>query len=191
MKISLARNWWSLIIRGAVAIIVGLVTFAWPAITFGAMVLLFGAYAFVDGIFALIGAFRAIRSNDRWGVLVFEGTAGIVTAAITVFWPAITALALVYIIAAWAFVTGALEIYAAIRLREYISGELLLVLGGIVSIIFGVVAVVLPVAGALAIALVFGVYAVMFGVILVALGLRLRGWMKATDAGAGMPVPAH
>ena len=191
MTISLARNWWSLVIRGVVAILVGIIAFAWPAITFGAVVLLFGAYAFVDGIFALIGAFRAVRAHERWGALVLEGIAGLVTAAVTIFWPGITALALVFIVAFWALVTGVLEISAAIRLREHVAGELLLALSGIASIIFGVIAALLPVLGALAIALIFGIYAVVFGVLLIALGFRLRSWTRTTHAGAGMPLPAH
>lgn len=191
MTIALAKNWWSLVIRGLVAIVLGIITFAWPAITLGALVILFGAYAFVDGIFSLIGAFRAVRSHERWGALVFEGIAGIVAAAVTVLWPAITALALVYIIAAWALVTGCLEIAAAVRLREYISGEWLLVLSGIASIIFGVVAILLPLVGALAIALIVGIYAVIFGTLLIALGFRLRSWTRTMHAGTSMPLPAH
>jgi uncharacterized membrane protein HdeD (DUF308 family) len=73
MPIVLARNWWSLVIRGSIAILVGIITFAWPGITLGALVLLFGAYALLDGIFSLIGAWRASRAHERWGVLVFEG----------------------------------------------------------------------------------------------------------------------
>jgi uncharacterized membrane protein HdeD (DUF308 family) len=191
MTISLAKNWWSLVIRGVVAIVLGIVTFAWPGITLGALVLLFGAYALLDGIFSLIGAWRAVRSHERWGALVFEGVAGIVAAAVTVLWPAITALALVYIIAAWALVTGSLEITAAVRLREYISGEWLRVLGGIASILFGIVAILLPMIGALAIALVIGIYAFVFGVILIALGFRLRSWTRTEHAGTRMPLPAH
>jgi uncharacterized membrane protein HdeD (DUF308 family) len=191
MTISLARNWWALVIRGLVAIVLGLVTLAWPGITIGALVLLFGVYAFVDGIFSLVGAIRAIRSHERWGALVFEGIAGIAAAAITVLWPAITALALVYIIAAWALITGGMEIAAAVRLRQYISGEWLLALGGVASIIFGLVAIILPLVGALAIALIIGVYAIVFGAILIALGMRLRSWTRTPHPGAEMPLPAH
>ena len=192
MPVVLARNWWSLVIRGVIAIVVGVVTFVWPAITFGALVLLFGAYALLDGIFSLIGAWRASRTHERWGALVFEGVAGIGAAAVTVLWPAITALALVFVIAAWALVTGVLEIAAAVRLRRHITGEWLLILGGIASILFGLLAAVLPLAGALAIALWVGVYAFIFGIVLISLGVKLRSWNRRNiRAGAGMPLPAH
>lgn len=188
MTFSLAKNWWSLVIRGLIAILLGIITFAWPGITLGALVVVFGAYALLDGIFSLIGAWRAVRSQERWGVLVLEGIAGIITAAVTAFWPAITALALVYIIAAWALVTGCLEIAAAVRLRHYVSGEVLLVLSGIASILFGIFAILVPIVGALAIALVIGAYAFVFGVLLIGLGFRLRSWMHA---GTALPLTAH
>lgn len=191
MGIVLARNWWSLVIRGLVAIIVGIVTFVWPGITLGALVLLFGAYSLLDGIFSLVGAYRASRAHERWGALVFEGLFGIAASAVTVLWPAITALALVYIIAAWALVTGSLEIAAAVKLRKVISGEWLLGLGGVASIVFGILAVILPLAGALAIALGVGIYALVFGVILIGLGFRLRSWTKSPHTGTTIPLPAH
>ena len=191
VTLSLARNWWSLVIRGVVAILLGVVTFAWPAITLGALVILFGAYSLVDGVFSLIGAVRAVRSHERWGALVLEGVAGLIAAGVTLFWPAITALALVYVIAAWALVTGAFEIAAAVRLRQHVSGELLLVLSGIASILFGVVAIIIPLAGALAVALIVGIYMLVFGTLLIALGFRLRIWTRAAHAGTEMPLPAQ
>ena len=120
MEVALARNWWSLVIRGFVAIALGIVTFAWPGITIGALVLLFGAYALIDGVVSIVGAWKAARAHERWGALIFEGIVGIAAAVVTAIIPGLTAIALVYLIAAWALVTGALEIVAAVRLRQYI-----------------------------------------------------------------------
>lgn len=178
MLIALAKNWWSLVIRGLVALMVGVVAFVWPGITLAALVILFGAYALIDGVVSLIGAWRASQTHQRWGVLVLEGIAGIAAAAITLLWPGITAFALVVVIAAWALVTGAFEIAAAVRLRKHISGEWLLALSGVVSILFGLLMVASPLAGALAIAYLVGIYAFVFGVLLMALGFRLRNWSK-------------
>jgi uncharacterized membrane protein HdeD (DUF308 family) len=152
---------------------------------------LFGAYALLDGIFAIIGAWKAARAHERWGALVFEGIAGIGASAVTVVLPGITALVLVYVIAAWAVVTGSLEIMAAMRLRKYISGEWLLILSGVASILFGILAIVIPLVGALAIALGFGIYAIVFGALLVSLGFRLRSWTRTPHAGTSIPLPAH
>jgi uncharacterized membrane protein HdeD (DUF308 family) len=193
MRIALVTNWWSLVIRGLAGIAVGILTFAWPGITLVALVILFGAYSLVDGVVSLIGAVRAAEAHERWGALVLEGLVGIAVAVITVLWPAITAVALVYVIAAWATITGALEIAAAIRLRRVISGEWLLILGGVASILFGILLAIAPVVGAVVIALWVGAYTFVFGVLMVALGLRLRSWAKdrGLTAGGPLPLPAH
>jgi len=165
----------------------GLIAFAWPGITLTALVLVFGAYALIDGVMSLVGVWRAANAHERWGGLLIEGIAGIAAAVITILWPAITAIALVYIIAAWALVTGVFELVTAVRLRKYISGEWLLALAGIASIVFGLLLVVFPIAGALAVALWFGIYALIFGVVLVGLGIRLRMHAKTIDKG-GSPL---
>jgi uncharacterized membrane protein HdeD (DUF308 family) len=180
MSVSLAHNWWSLLLRGAVAILLGLLIFIHPVATVFALVLLFSAYALVDGVVALFGAVRAIRSHERWGALLLEGIAGIGAAIVTWAWPHITALVLVWVIAAWAIMTGIFEIVAAIRLRKHIQGEWLLALAGVVSIVFGVVVIGEPLAGALVVALTVGAYACVFGMVMIALGLRLRSWSRRT-----------
>jgi uncharacterized membrane protein HdeD (DUF308 family) len=191
MRIALATNWWALVIRGLAGIAFGILTFAWPGITLIALVFLFAGYSLVDGVMNIVGAVRAIEKHDRWGILVLEGIVGIGAAAITVLWPGITALALVYVIAAWAVVTGCLEIAAAIRLRRVISGEWLLVVSGALSLVFGILLVLSPIAGALVIALWVGAYALIFGVIMMALGLRLRSWGRGVMARGHIPAPAH
>src|SRR5579872_2825589 len=146
MRILIAKNWWSLVLRGLAAILLGFITVIWPGITLGALVLLFGAYALIDGVLSLVGAVRAAESHERWGVLLFEGLAGIVAGIVTFVWPAITALTLIYVIAAWALVTGVFEIVAAIRLRKYIPGEWMLGLSGLASLILGILMIAVPLA---------------------------------------------
>jgi uncharacterized membrane protein HdeD (DUF308 family) len=191
MRFGLARNWWSLVIRGILGILVGVLTFVWPGITLAALVFLFAGYALVDGALNIAGAVRAVAAHERWGSLLLAGIFGIAAGVLTVVWPAITALALVYIIAGWAIVTGTLEIVAAVRLRRYISGEWLLALSGIASVLFGVLVAAVPAAGALVIAIWFGAYAFVYGVMLVALGFRLRSWARGLPSGGTIPAPAH
>jgi uncharacterized membrane protein HdeD (DUF308 family) len=176
---TLVRNWWVVLLRGVAGIIFGLVTFFAPGISLVALVLVFGAYAFADGILAIISAIRRRGKSDRWWVLLLEGLAGVGAGVITLLWPGITALALLYVIAAWALVTGGLEIAAAIRLRKVITGEWLLVLAAIASIALGILLVLFPGPGALALVLWIGAYALVSGVLFIALGFRLRSWGKS------------
>src|SRR5262249_43005061 len=114
MIAELARNWWVLAIRGVAAILFGIAAFVWPGITLAVLVLLFGAYALVDGIFAVVAGVSVRKEQERWWMMVLEGLAGIVIGVLTFLYPNITALVLLYFIAAWSIVTGAFEIAAAI-----------------------------------------------------------------------------
>ena len=178
MVMVLARNWWALVLRGFFDVLFGIAAFVWPGITLAVLVLLYGAFALVDGSFAiaavLVGRTRGMPS---WALLV-EGLAGIAVGAITLFWPGITQLALLFLIAAWAVVTGVFEIVAAVRLRKEIRGEWLLALSGVLSVAVGVALVVNPGAGLLAISWMIGTYAIIFGVLFIVLGFRLRSWLR-------------
>jgi len=170
----LARNWWALALRGVLAMIFGVVALLMPGITLEVLIFLFGAYAGVDGIFAIVAGVSAARQGERWGALVLEGVADIIAGAIALFVPVAVALAFIYLVAAWALVTGALEIATAIRLRREIEGEWLLILGGVVSILFGLAVAVFPGIGLWGLIWMIGVYAIVFGIVLIALAFRLR-----------------
>jgi uncharacterized membrane protein HdeD (DUF308 family) len=180
---TLTRHWWILAVRGALAVLFGLLALIWPGITVLALVLLFGAYALVDGVLALYTAlFDRGRPGGR-GWLVLEGVAGVLAAIGAFVWPDITALVLLYFIAAWALVTGVAEIVAAIRLRQEIEGEWLMILSGALSILFGILAFLFPGAGALAVVWLIATYAIAFGIVMVILAFRLRRHRVGTVAG--------
>jgi uncharacterized membrane protein HdeD (DUF308 family) len=107
-------------------------------------------------------------------MLLLEGIAGVGVGVLTIVWPGITAIALLYLIAAWAVVTGVLEIVAAVRLRKAIRGEWMLALAGVASVLLGVLLFAFPGAGALAVVWWIGAYAVFAGALLVGLSLRLH-----------------
>jgi len=168
-----ARNWWLLVLRGACAILFGVFALAWPGVTVGALLLLFGAYAFADGVLAVVAALSG-RASTPWGALLLEGLVGLGAAAAALFFPGVTAIVLLYLIAFWAILTGILEIAAALQLRKEIDGEFWLGLAGAASVLFGLFLIARPAVGAIAVVWLIGLYAVTFGVLLVALGFRVR-----------------
>jgi uncharacterized membrane protein HdeD (DUF308 family) len=164
------RNWWTLALRGLIAIIFGIMALVWPSETLVVLVVLFGVYALVDGIFAIITG-----AQIGSGSFVLEGILGIIAGVLTFLWPGTTALALLWIIALWAIFTGIVEIVSAVQLRKIIKNEFLMILGGILSIAFGVLLFMQPEAGALSVVWIIGIYALVFGVLFISLGFRLRG----------------
>jgi uncharacterized membrane protein HdeD (DUF308 family) len=186
----LAQNWWALVLRGVLNILFGIAAFIWPGMTFAALALLYGAFALVDGCFAIAAAVVGSPRGMPWWALLVEGILGIGVGVITFFWPGITVLALLLMIAAWAVTTGIFEIVAAIRLRKEIRGEWLLALGGALSVALGIALVAYPGAGILAVTWMIGAYAITFGVLFIALGFRLRNWAHR-EAGIATPRPGE
>ena len=180
----LAQNWWALALRGVLGIIAGLIALFLPDVTLAALLLLFAAYMLVDGVFAMVAGLRAARRQERSWPLFLEGVVGILAGIIAIVWPGITLLALVYLVGAWAIVSGVLLIAGAFRPEA--RREWLLALGGVISVIWGVLIMLASIAGALALAWLFGAYALAFGIVLLMEAFRLRrryrGFEPATRA---------
>ena len=175
----LIRNWWIPVVRGVVGILFGLLVFAYTSTAIQVFVYLFGAYALLDGIVALALAFDVSRGR---GWLILSGIAGIAAGILTFLYPSATAVALVYIVAAWAILTGIFEIVAAFEWRQVLSDMWMLGLGGVLSIILGVLLFSSPSAGLLAWAWLIAIYAIVYGVLYIATGIRLRSFQPSQTA---------
>ncbi len=171
----LAQNWGWVLVRGLLAIALGVVIFAFPAASVVAFVVLFAAFSFADGILVLITAFRfAHPDSGRWWWMIVQGLAGVAIGVLTWFWPGITAWVLGVLVAAWAIVTGIFEIAAAFQLRQNIAGEIFLLIAGAVSVVAGIILAFSPLYALLAWTWIVAIYALIAGVSLVALAFRLR-----------------
>jgi uncharacterized membrane protein HdeD (DUF308 family) len=183
----LGKNWWALLIRGILAIAFGMLAIVWPGETLLILITLFGAYAFIDGIFSIVAAVRAAERHIHWIALLLEGILGLIVGVVAFFHPGLTALAFLYFIAGWAIITGVLELFAALRLRKELGGEVLLILGGLASLIFGVLLAIFPGSGVLTVVWIIGIYAIVFGVLLVGLSFRLKSWHESGGVSGAQP----
>ena len=165
-------------LRGAVALIFGIVLLAYPGISLAALVLTFGAVAFVDGI-AVIATAIAGRQVSGRGWMFLHGLVGVVTGVAVWVWPDLSALALLYVIGGWAIVIGLLQIASAFELLLDGGDRVLLVLSGLISIAFGVIMWIHPGAGALALITLIAAFAVVTGTSLLVTGFRMR---RSTEA---------
>ncbi len=171
---TLKRHWWVPVLRGVAAIIFGVIAFTHPLMAAATLVLFFGAWVLIDGIFRVVGAIGHRASDSDWGFNLIIGILGIIVGLLTFHAPAITALALVIYIAAWALMIGATEIALAIKMRREIKGEWFLILMGLASIIFAGLLLWNPLAGAAALIWIIAWYAVIMGVLAIIFGFRLR-----------------
>src|SRR5438874_3121001 len=171
---TLKRHWWVPVLRGIAAIVFGVIAFVYPGLTVAVLVLLFGAWVLVDGVFRIVGAIGHRASDPDWGWQLVIGILGIIIGFLTFHAPAITALALVIYIAAWALMIGATEIAVAFKLRREIKGEWFFILMGLLSIVFAIMLLWNPLPGALALVWLIASYAIVFGFLGIILGFRLR-----------------
>ena len=168
------RSWWVLLLRGLFAVVLGLLVFTKPVWTLGVVMMAFSLYVLVEGASNLFAAMMGWRyRDDRW-LLLLEGLVAIGVGIITLRTPAITAILLVFLIAAWALITGVLKIIEAVRLRREIPGEAWLMLGGVASVLFALVVMVRPLAGALAMVRLIGAFALILGMSEIMLSFKVR-----------------
>ncbi|WP_189159697.1 HdeD family acid-resistance protein [Lentzea pudingi] len=166
------QRWWLFTVRGVFAVLFGVAALVWPGLTLLALIILWGAYTFFDGAMTLYLTLTH-KEWPRWA-LGLIGALGLVTGLIALFWPGITATALLLLIAVWAIVTGVLQIVDGIRLRKVMTNEWFYVVTGALTVLLGVILVVNPAAGAMAFVITIGVFAILWGVVLVLFSLRLK-----------------
>lgn len=169
----LADNWWLVALRGAMAVLFGIIAFIVPGATMLALVLVFAAYSFVDGIIGVVSALRGARKSERWGFLLVNGLLGIAIGIAAAVLPGITVLAFILMVGAWALLSGGLLLAAAFGLKTS-HGRWLLVLGALLSMAYGVLLFAAPMIGALVLTWWIGAHAVVFGAVLIVLAFRLR-----------------
>ncbi len=169
----LTSHWWTLAIRGVIAIVLGLLAFAWPELFAEAVILVFGIYFLVQGLFTLFSAADLRREAHR-GSLVFHGLIGIGSGLVLLLLPGIFAVIVIWVIAFWALATGVLEIGAALNLPAGAGGRVLFSLSGVFSIVIGIVLLAHPGTGILAVLWLIGIYAVLAGLTMIGLAFRLR-----------------
>jgi uncharacterized membrane protein HdeD (DUF308 family) len=181
-------SWKRLAVQGAAAVLFGLATLVWPSITLSVLVLLWGAFAFVDGVTALSAAIGDRLLVHR-GWVAFWGVTGLVT----FFWPSITALALLVVIATWALLIGGSRIAFALSLRKQVSGAWSIALGGVVLVLLGVLLVINPGEGAIGITWAIGWFAFLFGSLQLWLASAIRHETHelTKQTGLGISRPSH
>ena len=175
--LSTAYNWKHLAVRGALAIGFGLAALLVPGVTLSALIMILAVFAMVDGALSLLSG---LASSQRGvSAVTLEGIFGIALGAFAFVLPTTTAYVVALVVAAWAIVTGGLELAAAVKLREKIHGEILLGLSGAASVALGVALLIAPTTGITAITWLIGAYALVSGATLLTLGLRLKHLQEA------------
>ena len=173
MFTQLSRNWWLLVLRGIAAILFGILALAWHGTTLRSFMLLLGGFALVDGMLSIFAALSNVARSKRWWI-VLQGSVSIAIAVCILIWTESAALILLKLVAAWALLSGILELLAARRLDHYVSNERLLRLSGSASILFALLVILLTKTAVLSVAMTIAISAILLGLLTLAFGLNIR-----------------
>jgi uncharacterized membrane protein HdeD (DUF308 family) len=164
---------WVVILRGLNAIAFGLLAVAWPGIMLRQLVALFGLYALVHGGLSLVAA-AGHRGQRGCMLLVMEGIVGVFAGISTLQTRAPSPMAFALLVWLWAVASGVLRIAEAVRLRRTLSGDVWLMLSGVVTVLLGGMLVLRPMIGVIGLALLISVSALIWGVFEMLLGWEIR-----------------
>jgi uncharacterized membrane protein HdeD (DUF308 family) len=166
----LTKMRWALGLNGLLSIAVGVVILLWPGISLYALTILFGAYALATGVVGLYYSFTAAKGERGW--LIVSSLLGIAVGVMVLLWTNISALALLYVIGAYAIALGIIAVGGAFWLPIDGGDTALMILSGMVSILFGIVIFARPGTGALVTLALIAAFALVTGIteLVVAIG---------------------
>ncbi|NYE95303.1 uncharacterized membrane protein HdeD (DUF308 family) [Psychromicrobium silvestre] len=169
------KLWWLVLLRGVVAVLLGLFALFSPSTTLAIFVTFFGIYAIIDGLSAVGMAIASRKEQSLWGWLIVEGVVSVLAGLFAVSWPGKTALIVGFLIGFWAVLLGAAQLVQAFALRRELSGVWGWVLAsGIIGVLWGIFVLAVPSIGILTVLWVFGIFALAFGIWTVGLSWRIR-----------------
>ncbi len=163
----------SLIWRGILAVVVGIIALAWPSVTVLALVILFAVYAFMASAMEAARGFTSRSAGPVIGHLLL-GLVDLAAGIVALAWPGPTVLVLVLVVGVWAVIAGLVEFSAAFRSGEPAGTRAVFILGGLVTIAFGVVLCARPGIGAVTLALLFGLFNLIYGISMLVHRIELR-----------------
>ena len=177
-----AQRWWTLVIRGILAIAFGVAAIMVPQAAVTAIVIVFAVYSIVEGV-AELSMFLSPRVEGTW-LLGLSGVVSIAAGILALVWPGITAIALFLLVAWWAIALGVIELIAAIRYSHELENEWAFVLSGLLFIGFGVIVIGWPGLGVVAVLSLIATAAILRGIMLIVVGARLRSAYVALGHGS-------
>jgi uncharacterized membrane protein HdeD (DUF308 family) len=173
--------WWMVLLRGVFMAVFGLVALVSPGIALLTLVWVFGFYAILDGISAIAIGIRT-RGEPHWVWTVVQGVVSVLAGLVALFWPGVTALALLFVVAFWAIMLGIGEIAGAFASRRNGSTAWGWTLAaGVLNVVFGIVLLIWPASGILTLVWLVGIFALVGGVALILLAFRVRSLAKSVD----------
>jgi uncharacterized membrane protein HdeD (DUF308 family) len=155
------RTWWSLVVRGILAILIGCLIFARPMDSTAAFALVLAIWILIDGVMEIVVAFEVRDAVKHWWLYLLGGLISVAFGvAALYYYPGLSLTFAVVWLAWWLLVSGAVAIYAGVQERQMGQSWGWTVVWGIVSILAGVYAFMNPGIALISIMTIIGVVAI-------------------------------
>ncbi len=168
-------RWWLVLLRGVLIIGIGVLMLLEPEISLRTWIFLIGAFAIADGVFAGLTAIRRLFGEGNWWPYLFQAVISLAFGFLAIVYPELTAVGLLYVLAAWAIVVGVMRIITGIRVRKAVSGEFWIILSGAIWVGLGILLIILdPADGLLGVLIAAGIMLIFAGILDIISSWRLR-----------------
>jgi len=172
-------KWGSFLLRGLVALIIGILVLIWTGLAVQVVVILLGILIIIAAIIALVLALKSPAGASQSTALLLIGILGLIVGGLAIAEPWIAAAALTVIIALVMLFFGFIDLAIAIFHPEYTKHRFLLGFTGALSIVLGGVFFFLPMLGAMVLVAVYlGIFAIIYGILSIAIGFMVRSELK-------------
>lgn len=173
-KKMMQRYWWTIMLRGVLAIIFAILAIFWTGLTLEILVVLFAIYAIGEGLFAIFSSIDASKHHEKWGWFVLEGVLGVIAGILILSWPGISVVIFVYLIALWALITGLAEILIGATAAINPTAKSMMIIVGVLSLILGVVMLVYPGITVAIMVWLIGLYALIAGIAMIVFSFQIK-----------------
>jgi uncharacterized membrane protein HdeD (DUF308 family) len=173
------RVWWGLVLRGLLAIALGVVILWRPLESVAAFALFIAIYALFSGIVQVVHSFDLRAGFDRWWLLLVSGLVSIAFGfAALYYYPVLSLAFAVAWTAWWLLLSGALAVYAAVVERQIGVSWGWTMVFGILGIAAGVFALLSPPTTLAALMGLIAGFAIVGGVVLLIGAYRLSSFKR-------------
>jgi len=171
---NLSENWKTVVLQGAVALVLGVVVLAVPDLTAKTASILLGALLVVYGVLSLVSAYSAGRKDEPSAWLYVRGGIAAGGGVVVLSWPSMRELTLLYVLAVFAISAGVFVFVTGLLQKWEKAYKLISAAGGLLSVAFGILLISSTSSYTGGIIRYAGIYAIGFGLLMVLLGMGAR-----------------
>lgn len=174
------RAWWALLLRGLLALAVGVFILARPLDSIAAFALVIAFWALFTGFVNIVRAIELKPVAKHWWVLLLSGlvSVGFGLAAL-IYYPGLSLSFAVVLVAWWLMFTGILELYGAMQERNLGGHWGWMAALGVVTLAAAVFALLSPPATLAAIMGLISAFAIIAGVALLVGAFKVRSIVRS------------